>query len=132
MTKELSPVELAEVQRFGLDKPEHTPLTLAPFRGEYHSLEWKRGWNAAVKELPTRLLDLEDRVAKVLAVHVEGTEDTLPWDCYNGECSHEGECPPVPVQVCERCTADAFGLNEEASVVGWPCPLVATLTLGGN
>jgi hypothetical protein len=104
--------EIAEV----LDAPDAKFIADSPERIAY---------------LLSEVRDLTERIDKVLAVHIEGTEEVLAGACYLGDCDHEDACPPTTIAVCRHCTDERLSsVNEEAWAVGWPCPTVATLAPG--
>lgn len=38
--------------------------------------------------------------------HVKAIEEILAAACLDGECKHNGECPPVSVEVCSECRTE--------------------------
>ena len=55
----------------------------------------------------------------IQAAHKPETEHVMPWDCLDGTCEHDGDCPGETMTVCDTCRGDYDG--EIETVTPWPC-----------
>jgi hypothetical protein len=55
----------------------------------------------------------EQNVINAAMDHHAVSEMLTPYECINGDCDHEGECPEEECRVCEACFHLARECNDE-------------------
>jgi len=78
-----------------------------------------------VRNLPELIKDAKD----VRELHKPQEVEGIAWECYQGDCEHDDECPSETFWVCAECyglTAEVDPEMYHASTV-WPCKTATTL-----
>ena len=55
-----------------------------------------------------------------MAEHKAVTEQVMPWDCLDGLCEHDGDCPGESMTACDTCRG-AMYQDEIETLIPWPC-----------